>query len=137
MSMGSEFKAFLNQGNVLGLAVGVIIGGGFGKIVTSLTDDIIMPLVGAATGGMDFTNKFIVLGDAAGKDVSTLAKVKEAGIAFLGWGSLLTAIINFIIMAFIVFLIVRQANKLMPPAEAPAGPTEIDLLTEIRDNLKK
>ena len=137
MSMGSEFKAFLNQGNVLGLAVGVIIGGGFGKIVSSLTDDIIMPLVAAATGGMDFTNKFIVLGDAGGADVSTLAKVKEAGVAFLGWGSLLTAIINFVIMAFIVFLIVRQANKLMPPAEAPAGPTEVDLLTEIRDSLKK
>lgn len=137
MSMGSEFKAFLNQGNVLGLAVGVIIGGGFGKIVSSLTDDIIMPIVGAATGGMDFTNKFIVLGDAGGADVSTLAKVKEAGVAFLGWGSLLTAIINFAIMAFIVFLIVRQANKVMPPAEAPAGPTEVDLLTEIRDSLKK
>jgi large conductance mechanosensitive channel len=137
MSMGSEFKAFLNQGNVLGLAVGVIIGGGFGKIVSSLTDDIIMPIVGAVTGGIDFSNKFIVLGDAAGKDVSTLAKVKEAGVAFLGWGSLLTAIINFIIMAFIVFLIVKQANKVMPPAEAPAGPTEVDLLTEIRDSLKR
>jgi large conductance mechanosensitive channel len=137
MSMGSEFKAFINQGNVLGLAVGVIIGAGFGKIVSSLTDDIIMPIVGAVTGGIDFSNKFIVLGDAAGKDVSTLAKVKEAGVAFLGWGSLLTAIINFVIMAFIVFLIVRQANKVMPPAEAPAGPTEVDLLTEIRDSLKK
>jgi large conductance mechanosensitive channel len=137
MSMGSEFKAFINQGNVLGLAVGVIIGGGFGKIVSSLTDDIIMPIVGAVTGGIDFSNKFIVLGDAAGKDVSTLAKVKEAGVAFLGWGSLLTAIINFVIMAFIVFLIVKQANKVMPPAAAPAGPTEVDLLTEIRDSLKR
>jgi large conductance mechanosensitive channel len=137
MSMGEEFKAFINQGNVLGLAVGVIIGGGFGKIVSSLTDDIIMPIVGAVTGGIDFSNKFIVLGDAAGKDVSTLANVKEAGVAFLGWGSLLTAIINFIIMAFIVFLIVKQANKVMPPAAAPAGPTEVDLLTEIRDSLKK
>jgi large conductance mechanosensitive channel len=135
MSMGSEFKAFINQGNVLGLAVGVIIGGGFGKIVSSLTDDIIMPIVGAVTGGVDFSNKFIVLGDAAGKDVSTLAQVKEAGVAFLGWGSLLTAIINFIIMAFIVFMIVKQANKVMPPAAA--GPTEVDLLTEIRDSLKK
>ena len=135
MSMSGEFKAILNQGNVLGLAVGVIIGGGFGKIVSSLTDDIIMPIIGAMTGGMDFTNKFILLGDAAGKDVSTLAKVKEAGVAFLGWGSLLTAIINFAIMAFIVFLIVRQANKVMPPAAA--GPTEVDLLTEIRDSLKK
>ncbi len=135
MSMGSEFKAFLNQGNVLGLAVGVIIGGGFGKIVSSLTDDIIMPIVGAVTGGIDFSNKFIVLGDVAGKDVSTLAKVKESGVAFLGWGSLLTAVINFIIMAFIVFLIVKQANKVMPPAAA--GPTEVDLLTEIRDSLRK
>jgi large conductance mechanosensitive channel len=135
MSMSGEFKAFINQGNVLGLAVGVIIGGGFGKIVSSLTDDIIMPIIGAVTGGMDFSNKFILLGDAAGKDVSTLAKVKEAGVAFLGWGSLLTAIINFIIMAFIVFMIVRQANKVMPPAAA--GPTEVDLLTEIRDNLKR
>jgi large conductance mechanosensitive channel len=135
MSMGSEFKAFINQGNVLGLAVGVIIGGGFGKIVSSLTDDIIMPIVGAVTGGIDFSNKFIVLGDAAGKDVSTLAQVKEAGVAFLGWGSLLTAIINFIIMAFIVFMIVKQANKVMPPAAA--GPTEVDLLTEIRDSLKR
>jgi large conductance mechanosensitive channel len=94
-----------------------------------------MPIIGAVTGGMDFSNKFILLGDAAGKDVSTLAKVKEAGVAFLGWGSLLTAIINFIIMAFIVFMIVRQANKVMPPAAA--GPTEVDLLTEIRDNLKR
>jgi large conductance mechanosensitive channel len=135
MSMGSEFKAFINQGNVLGLAVGVIIGGGFGKIVSSLTDDIIMPIVGAVTGGIDFSNKFIVLGDAGGKDVSTLAQVKEAGVAFLGWGSLLTAIINFIIMAFIVFMIVKQANKVMPPAAA--GPSEVDLLTEIRDSLKK
>jgi large conductance mechanosensitive channel len=135
MSMGSEFKAFLNQGNVLGLAVGVIIGGGFGKIVSSLTDDILMPIVSLLTGGMDFTNKFIVMGDTGGKVISTLAQAKEAGVAVLGWGSLLTAIINFVIMAFVVFMIIRQANKVMPlPA---AGPTEVDLLTEIRDNLKK
>jgi large conductance mechanosensitive channel len=133
--MGSEFKAFLNQGNVLGLAVGVIIGGGFGKIVSSLTDDIIMPLVGLATGGADFSNKFMLLGDAGGKTITTLAQAKEAGIAALGYGNLINAIINFIIMAFVVFLIVRQANKAMPPAAA--GPSEVDLLTEIRDNLKK
>jgi large conductance mechanosensitive channel len=135
MSMSSDFKAFLNQGNVLGLAVGVIIGGGFGKIVSSLTDDVIMPLVGLFTGGMDFTNKFMVLGDAAGKDVSTLAAAKAAGVSVLGWGSLVQAIVNFIIMAFVVFMIVRQANKVMPLPEA--GPTEVDLLTEIRDSLKK
>jgi large conductance mechanosensitive channel len=135
MAMMDDFKGFLNQGNVLGLAVGVIIGGGFGKIVSSLTDDVLMPLVGLVTGGMDFSNKFILLGDAAGKDVSTLAAAKEAGVAVLGYGNLITAIINFIIMAFVVFMIVRQANKVMPlPA---AGPSEVDLLTEIRDSLKK
>jgi large conductance mechanosensitive channel len=136
--MLSEFKAFVMRGNVLDLAVGVIIGAGFGKIVTSLTDDVIMPVISAVTGGIDFTNKFIVLGDAAGKDVSTLVKAKEAGIAVLGYGSFITAIINFLILAFVIFLIVRQANKMMaPPADAPAGPSEVDLLTEIRDALKK
>jgi large conductance mechanosensitive channel len=135
MAMMDDFKGFLNQGNVLGLAVGVIIGGGFGKIVSSLTDDVLMPLVGLVTGGMDFSNKFILLGDAAGKDVSTLAAAKEAGVAVLGYGNLITAIINFIIMAFVVFMIVRQANKVMPLPTA--GPSEVDLLTEIRDSLKK
>jgi large conductance mechanosensitive channel len=135
MGMMDEFKGFLNQGNVLGLAVGVIIGAGFGKIVTSLTDDILMPIVGLVTGGMDFSNRFIVLGDAVGKDVSTLAAAKAAGVAVLAYGNLITAILNFIIMAFVVFMIVRQANKVMPLPTA--GPTEVDLLTEIRDNLKK
>ncbi len=135
MSMMNDFKGFLNQGNVLGLAVGVIIGGGFGKIVSSLTDDVIMPIVSLFTGGVDFTNKFIVLGDAAGKDISTLAAAKAAGVAVLGWGSLIQAIVNFIIMAFVVFMIVRQANKVIPLPTA--GPTEVDLLTEIRDSLKK
>jgi large conductance mechanosensitive channel len=135
MSMMNEFKGFLNQGNVLGLAVGVIIGGGFGKIVASLTDDILMPIVGLVTGGMDFSNRFVVLGDAMGKDVSTLAAAKAAGVAVLGYGNLISAILNFIIMAFVVFMIVRQANKFMP-LPTP-GPSEVDLLTEIRDNLKK
>jgi large conductance mechanosensitive channel len=135
MGMMDEFKGFLNQGNVLGLAVGVIIGAGFGKIVTSLTDDILMPIVGLVTGGMDFSNRFTVLGDPVGKDVSTLAAAKAAGVAVLAYGNLITAILNFIIMAFVVFMIVRQANKVMPLPTA--GPTEVDLLTEIRDNLKK
>jgi large conductance mechanosensitive channel len=135
MSMGSDFKAFLNQGNVLGLAVGVIIGGGFGKIISSLTDDVIMPIVSLFTGGMDFTNKFIVMGDAGGKTFATLADAKAAGVSVLGWGSLITAIINFVIMAFVVFMIVRQASKVV--AMPTAGPTEVDLLTEIRDSLKK
>jgi large conductance mechanosensitive channel len=133
--MLNEFKAFIARGNVLDLAVGVIIGAAFGKIVSSLTDDIIMPVIAAVTGGVDFTNKFWVLGDAAGKDVSTLAKAKEAGVAVMGYGSFLTALINFLILAFVIFLIVRQANKAMPPPAA--GPSEVDLLTEIRDSLKK
>ncbi len=138
MSMGSEFKAFLNQGNVMGLAVGVIIGGAFGKIVASLTDDIIMPIVGLFTGGADFSQKFAVLGDAAGKDVSTLEAAKAAGVSIMTWGNFINAIMNFVIIAFVIFMLVRQANKLSPPpVEAPAGPSEVDLLTEIRDSLKK
>jgi large conductance mechanosensitive channel len=133
--MLSEFKAFIARGNVLDLAVGVIIGAAFGKIVSSLTDDVIMPVIAGITGGVDFTNKFLVLGDATGKDVSTLAKAKEAGVAVMGYGSFLTALINFLILAFVIFLIVRQANKVMPPPAA--GPSEVDLLTEIRDSLKK
>lgn len=136
MSLGSEFKAFLNQGNVLGLAVGVIIGGVFGKIVTSLTDDIIMPFISLVTGGgVDFSSKYTVLGGTVPEGAS-LAAAKAAGANVLAWGSFVTAIINFVIMAFVIFMIVRQANKVMPPADA-AGPSEVDLLTEIRDSLKK
>ncbi|MFM9852546.1 MAG: large conductance mechanosensitive channel protein MscL [Sphingomonadaceae bacterium] len=138
MGMMTEFKGFLNQGNVMGLAVGVIIGGAFGKIVSSLTDDIIMPVIGLLMGGVDFANQFLVLGDAAGKDVSTLAAAKAAGVAVMTWGNFINAIFNFIVIAFVIFMLVRQAAKMMPPpAEAPAGPSEVDLLTEIRDSLKK
>ena len=134
--MISDFKAFLNQGNVMGLAVGVIIGGAFGKIVSSLTDDVLMPFIGwVSGGGVDFTNKFIVLGDATGKDVSTLAAAKAAGVNVMALGSFITAIINFIILAFVVFWLVRQANKVLNMPVA--GPTDIELLTEIRDSLKK
>jgi large conductance mechanosensitive channel len=135
MGMMDDFKGFLNQGNVLGLAVGVIIGGGFGKIISSLTDDVIMPIVSLFTGGMDFTNNFILLGDSGGKEFATLKAAKDAGVAVLGWGSLITAIINFVIMAFVVFMIVRQASKVV--AMPTPGPSEVDLLTEIRDSLKK
>lgn len=133
--MLQEFKAFIARGNVLDLAVGVIIGAGFGKIVTSLTDDVIMPAISAVTGGVDFSNKYTVLSGevAAG---STLAAAKAAGANVLAWGSFITAIINFLILAFVIFLIVRQANKMMAPP-ADAGPSEVDLLTEIRDSLKK
>jgi large conductance mechanosensitive channel len=134
-TMFSEFKAFVARGNVLDLAVGVIIGAAFGKIVASLTDDVIMPLISLVTGGTDFTNKYTVLaGDAPAG--ATLAAAREAGATVLGWGSFITAVINFLILAFVIFLIVRQANKLMPPPAA-AGPSEVDLLTEIRDSLKK
>jgi large conductance mechanosensitive channel len=138
--MLSEFKAFIARGNVLDLAVGVIIGAAFGKIVTSLTDDIIMPVIGKITGGMDFTNKFVMLGTVPADYKGSLtdyAALKAAGVALLGYGSFITAIINFLIMAFVIFLIVRQANKLMPPPAAPTGPSEVDLLAEIRDELKR
>jgi large conductance mechanosensitive channel len=139
--MLQDFKAFLARGNVLDLAVGVIIGGAFGKIVSSLTDDLIMPAIGWVTGGVDFSSKFIPLGAIPAGYSGSLtdyAALKKAGVAMLGYGSFLTAIINFVIMAFVIFMIVRAANKAMPPpAAAPAGPSEVDLLTEIRDALKK
>ncbi|MEQ1498763.1 MAG: large conductance mechanosensitive channel protein MscL [Novosphingobium sp.] len=132
--MLNEFKAFIARGNVLDLAVGVIIGAAFGKIVTSFTDDLLMPLIGSVVGDTDFTNKYMVLsGNVA--EGTPLAAAREAGANVLAWGSLVTALINFLIVAFVLFLIVRQANKAMPPAAA--GPSEVDLLTEIRDSLKK
>ena len=136
--MLSEFKDFIARGNVLDLAVGVIIGGAFATITKSLTEDLIMPIVGWVFGGADFTNKFILLGSVpAGVDPSDYAKLKEAGVAMLGYGAFITAIINFLILAFVVFLIVKQVNKVMKPKEEVAGPSEVDLLTEIRDALKK
>lgn len=139
--MFSEFKAFIAKGNVLDLAVAVIIGGAFGKIVTSLTEDVIMPVIGWMFGGTDFSSHFIRLGaipaDFKG-DPAKYADLKAAGVAMLGWGEFLTQIINFLILAFIIFLLVRQANKMMKAKdEAPAGPTEVELLTEIRDALKQ
>ena len=137
MSMLSEFKAFIAKGNVLDLAVGVIIGAAFGKIVTSLTEDIIMPVIGRVFGGLDFTAKYIVLsGDVA--PGTPLDAARKAGANVLAYGSFVTAVINFLIMAWVIFMIVKAANKAMPPAPAaPAGPSEVDLLTEIRDALKK
>ncbi|NOU04525.1 MAG: large conductance mechanosensitive channel protein MscL [Novosphingobium sp.] len=134
--MMSEFKEFIAKGNVLDLAVGVIIGAAFGKIVTSLTDDLIMPVVGRIFGGLDFSSKYMVLsGDVA--PGTPLDAARKAGANVLAYGSFVTAVINFLIMAFVIFQIVRAANKAMPPAAAPAGPSEVDLLTEIRDSLKK
>lgn len=137
--MLSEFKAFIARGNVLDLAVGVIIGAAFGKIVSSLTDDLIMPVISLITGGgTDFSAKYIVLGGADKVQAGmSLAAAKAAGANVFAWGSFMTAIINFLILAFVIFLIVRQANKVMPPPPAATGPSEVDLLTEIRDELKK
>ena len=141
--MFSEFKTFIARGNVLDLAVGVIIGAAFGKIVSSLTDDTIMPVIGWLSGGVDFSSHFIRLGaipaDFKG-DPAKYADLKAAGVAMIGIGSFINALINFIILAFVIFLIVRQANKVLHKHKeeaAPAGPTEVELLTQIRDALKK
>lgn len=139
--MFSEFKTFIARGNVLDLAVGVIIGGAFGTIVASLTGDLIMPVIGWLFGGADFSTMFIRLGplpDDYTGSTTDYAALKEAGVAMLGYGAFITALINFVILAFVIFLIVRQANRMLPKKdEAPAGPTEVDLLAEIRDELKK
>ncbi len=138
MSMASEFKAFVNNGNVMDLAVGVIIGAAFGKIVTALTDDFIMPIIGAIFGGIDFSAKYVVLG-GADKVIEgmPLAAAKAAGANVLAWGDLVSVIFNFVILAFVIFQLVKFANRINPPAAADAGPSEVDLLTEIRDALKK
>lgn len=139
--MFQEFKQFIAKGNVLDLAVAVIIGAAFATIVTSLTEELIMPVVGAIFGGADFSSYFVLLSVPEGYDGSPTdyAALKEAGAAMIGYGAFITAMINFVILAFIIFLLVRTANKLTRKQEeqAPAGPSEIDLLTEIRDELKK
>jgi len=144
MALVSEFKAFIARGNVLDLAVGVIVGAAFGKIVTSLTEDLLMPILGLITGGINFSNKFIVLGAIPATYKGSLADyaaLKAAGVALFGYGAFLTQVINFLLMAFIVFLLVHFAARLMPkpaaaPPAPPPGPSEVDLLTEIRDALK-
>jgi large conductance mechanosensitive channel len=138
MSMLSEFKEFALKGNVMDLAVGVIIGAAFGKIVDSLVGDIIMPVIGKIVGGLDFSNYFIPL---AGQTATTLEEAKKAG-AVLAYGSFFTVALNFLILAFIIFIMVRQMNRLKRKApEAPtvpvAPPEEIVLLRQIRDSLKR
>jgi len=136
MSFVSEFKEFAVKGNVMDLAVGVIIGGAFGKIVDSMVGDLIMPVVGKVFGGLDFNNYFIPL---AGQAATTLVEAKKTG-AVLAYGSFITIAINFIILACIIFLMVKQMNKLRREAPAaPPAPTAEDvlLLREIRDSLKK
>jgi large conductance mechanosensitive channel len=138
MSFTSEFKEFALKGNVMDLAVGVIIGGAFGKIVDSLVGDLIMPIVGKIFGGLDFNNYFIAL---SGQTATTLVEAKKAG-AVLAYGSFITIAINFIILAFIIFMMVKQMNRMKreapPAAPAPAPtPEDVVLLREIRDALKK
>jgi large conductance mechanosensitive channel len=140
MSVVSEFKEFAIKGNVVDLAVGVIIGGAFGKIVDSLVGDIIMPLVGKVVGGLDFSNYFIPL---AGQTATTLVEAKKAGAVF-AYGSFITVALNFVILAFIIFMMVKQINRLKREAPAPAAPPappapppeDVVLLREIRDALK-
>jgi large conductance mechanosensitive channel len=146
--MLQEFKAFIARGNVLDLAVAVIIGGAFGKIVSAFTDEMIMPIIGLISGGVDFSSLFVILGpvpaDYAGS-MSDYAALKAAGVPLLGYGSFITAVIDFLIIAFVIFIMVKAANRAMKPAEAPAPaepaapppptPTEA-LLAEIRDELK-
>ncbi|MEO6256754.1 MAG: large conductance mechanosensitive channel protein MscL [Sphingomicrobium sp.] len=139
--MFGEFRSFIARGNVLDLAVAVIIGAAFATITTSLTGDVIMPIVGAAFGGLDFSNYFTVLGPIPSDfhgNATSYVELKKAGIAVLAWGQFVTVLINFLILAFVIFLLVRAANRMMrKQPDAPAGPSEVDLLTEIRDELKK
>lgn len=142
MSIASEFKEFIARGNVMDLAVGVIIGGAFATITKSLTDDLIMPVVGYIFGGVDFSSYFIRLGDIpAGFKGSpeSYADLKAAGVALFGWGEFITVIINFLILAFIIFLMMRMVNRIVKPkGEEEAGPSEeVMLLREIRDSLNK
>jgi large conductance mechanosensitive channel len=136
----SEFKEFAVKGNAMDLAVGVIIGAAFGKIVESIVNDLIMPIVGAVFGGFDFSNLFIALGSVPEGVAMTLAEVKKAGVPVFAYGNFLTILLNFLILAVIVFILVKQLNRLKKeaPAAAPAAPPEdVVLLREIRDSLKK
>ena len=140
MGMMQEFREFAVKGNVIDLAVGVIIGGAFGKIVGSLVDDVIMPLVGSVFGNLDFSNLFLPLGAVPEGTSRTLAAMKEAGVPVLAYGSFITVAINFIILAFSIFMMVKQVNRLKraePPAAPPATPEDVLLLREIRDSLQK
>ena len=140
MGFFSDFKASLMKGDVLSLATAVVIGAAFGKIVSSAVDDVIMPVVGLITGGIDFTQKFIALD---GNSYADLDAAKEAGAAVITYGNLVQATINFVIIALFVFVVLRAAEKAKKKEEvaavaaAPAGPTQEELLIQIRDLLKK
>ena len=142
--MIQEFKDFIAKGNVMDMAVGIIIGAAFTAIVKSMVDDLINPIIGLFMGGVDFTNNYAVLSGEVAAGTS-LADAREAGAAVFAYGSFIMAVINFLIIAFVVFMLVKRVNAIKeaakkeepPVEEAPAGPTELDVLLEIRDNLKK
>jgi len=137
-----EFREFAVKGNVMDLAIGVIIGGAFGKIVDSVVNDLIMPVVGRLTGGLDFSNYFIPLKEVPAGVAMTLAEVKKAGIPVFAYGNFITVLLNFLILALIIFIMIKQINRVKredaaAPAEPPPTPEDIVLLREIRDALKK
>lgn len=140
--MIKEFRDFIARGNVMDMAVGIIIGAAFTAIVTSLVADLINPIIGVVTGGIDFSNLFVNLGDG---EFASLAAARDAGAPVFAYGAFITAVINFLIIAFVVFLLVKAVNKVKDAASkkeeaaaaAPAGPSELDVLMEIRDALKK
>jgi large conductance mechanosensitive channel len=141
MAIVQEFKEFAIKGNVMDLAIGVIIGGAFGKIVDSIVNDLIMPIIGRATGGLDFSNYFLALKDVPAGTPMTLDAVKKAGVPVFAYGNFITISLYFVILAFIIFMMVKWINKLKRDAPAPAAPAEppeeVKLLREIRDSLKK
>jgi len=142
VSFAQEFKQFALKGNVMDLAVGVIIGGAFGKIVDSAVNDLIMPLVGRLLGGLDFTNLFVTLAQVPAGVGSTLAEVKKAGVPVFAYGNFITIVLNFVILAMVIFVMIKQVNRIKreepaAPAEPPPTPEDVLLLREIRDSLKK
>ncbi|ROZ77506.1 large conductance mechanosensitive channel protein MscL [Ramlibacter sp. WS9] len=140
MSMVSEFREFALKGNVVDLAVGVIIGAAFGKIVDSLVGDIIMPIVSALFGKLDFSNLFLVLGQVPAGTATTLDAMKKAGVPVLAYGNFITIAINFLLLALVIFLMVKQINRLRrsaPPTPPAAPPEDVVLLREIRDSLRR
>ncbi len=140
MSFASEFKEFALKGNVMDLAVGVIIGGAFGKIVDSAVNDLIMPIVGRVIGNVDFSNMFVKLAEAPAGTAETLDALRKAGVPVFAYGNFITIALNFIILAFVIFMMVKQVNRMRraePPAPPPPTPEDVVLLREIRDSLKK
>lgn len=140
MSFLKEFKEFAMKGNVMDLAVGVIIGAAFGKIVTALVDNVLMPIIGLFTGGVNFSDQYILLNNSKGSGFPSLVKAKEAGAPVLAYGAFIQSVIDFIIIAFCIFLLIKFMNRLIRKKEAAPAPPELStqekLLTEIRDVLK-